>query len=87
MIRNQRPPALQIRKAGSLFFLSFPGRAPNQRKSVGDESPNGPARGPFSYIFALVFLRLGTEYICGPSQYLRRPLWLQNSFVKVVRMK
>ncbi len=44
-------------------------------------------QGPFSYIFALVFLRLGTEYICGPSQYLRRPLWLQNSFVKVVRMK
>ena len=49
MIRNQRPPALQIRKAGSLFFLSFPGRAPNQRKSVEDESPNGAARDSFIY--------------------------------------
>ena len=36
---------------------------PNRRKSVGDESPNGPVSGSFSYIFALVSLRLGIEYI------------------------
>ena len=61
--------------------LSSPWREnPNRRKSVGDESPNGPVSGSFSYIFALVSLHLGIEYICGQSQYLRRLLWLQNSF-------
>jgi hypothetical protein len=58
MIRNQRPPALQIRKAGSLFFLSFPGRAPNQRKSVGDESPNGVARDSFIYLLMTEVTRM-----------------------------
>ena len=58
MIRNQRPPALQIRKAGSLFFLSFPGRAPNQRKSVGDESPTGVARDSVIYLLMTEVTRM-----------------------------
>ena len=37
--------------------LSSPWREnPNRRKSVGDESPNGPVSGSFSYIFALVIV-------------------------------
>lgn len=75
---TQQPANKKAVKKGD---LSSPWREnPNRRKSVGDESPNGPVRGSFSYIFALVSLRLGIEYICGQSQYLRRLLWLQNSF-------